>query len=69
MLRGAGGRREAHPVAGLGQPKSNHVAVRADLPGGRRNVAYVRRYGRGGDYSWNCNNYVHDDTARIRSCG
>lgn len=41
-----------------------------DLPDGRRDVtypdvAYVARHGRDGDYSWNCNNYVHGGTARL----
>ena len=70
-LQGADGKWEAYPVAGFGQPESNRIAVWVDLPDGRRDVTYpdmpyVQRYGRDGEYSWNCNNYVHGDTARIR---
>lgn len=73
-LRDIGGRWEAYPVVGFGQPEYNRIAVWVDLPDGRRDVtypdvAYVARHGRDGDYSWNCNNYVHGGTARIRPRG
>ena len=29
-------------------------------------LPYVARYDHDGDFSWNCNNYVHGETARIR---
>ena len=62
---------EAFPVVGFGQPHGNRIAVWVDLPDGGKDVTYpdmpyVARYDHDGDYSWNCNNYVHGDTARIR---
>lgn len=29
-------------------------------------MPYVAHYDHDGDFSWNCNNYVHGDMARIR---
>lgn len=65
------GKWEAYPVVGFGQPAFNRIAVWVDLPGGKRSVTYpdipyVAQYDHDGDWSWNCNNYVHGDTARIR---
>ena len=40
-------------------PDGNKDVIYPDLP-------YVARHDHDGDYSWNCNNYVHGDTARIR---
>lgn len=37
-----------------------------DAPRGLAGVPYVNRYEHDGDYSWNSNNYVHGDMARIR---
>ncbi|WP_072500081.1 hypothetical protein [Olsenella phocaeensis] len=62
---------KAYPVVGFGKPESNRVAVTVDTHGDRRdviypNLPYVAMYGRDGDFSWNVNNYVHCDMARIR---
>lgn len=43
-------------------------------PNGRREVTYpdlpyVAKCDHDGDYSWNCNNYVHGDMARIKPRG
>ncbi len=66
------GKWEAYPVAGFGQPNGNRIAVEVDAGDGRKKVTcpdlpYVAHYDHDGDFSWNCNNYVHGDTARIRS--
>lgn len=29
-------------------------------------MPYAAHYDQDGDFSWNCNNYVHGDMARIR---
>ncbi|RDB64297.1 hypothetical protein C1878_00030 [Gordonibacter sp. 28C] len=70
-LFGVGGTWEAYPVVGFGQPKTNRIAVWIDAPDGRREVTYpdrpyAARYDHDGDFSWNSNNYVHGDTARIK---
>ena len=70
-LRGIGDNWEAYPVVGFGQPSSNRIAVWVDLPDGKKDATYpdlpyVVRHDQDGDYSWNCNNYVHGNTARIR---
>lgn len=61
----------AYPVVGFGQPAGNAIAVRVETPDGKVSVTYpdlpyVARYDHGGDFSWNSNNYVHGETARIR---
>lgn len=68
---GTGDTWEAYPVVGFGQPWTNRIAVWIDAPDGRREVTYpdrpyVARYDHDGDFSWNSNNYVHGDTARIK---
>ncbi len=62
---------KAYPVVGFGQPAGNAIAVRTETPDGRASVTYpdlpyVARYDHDGDFSWNSNNYVHGETARIR---
>ena len=62
---------KAYPVVGFGQPAGNAIAVRAETPDGKVSVTYpdlpyVARYDHDGDFSWNSNNYVHGETARIR---
>ena len=52
-------------------PECNRIPVRVEAPGGTARIAYpdlpyVARYGRDGGFSWNSNNYVHGDTARIK---
>lgn len=64
----------AYPVVGLGQPAGNAIAVRVETPDGKVGVTYpdlpyIARYDHGGDFSWNSNNYVHGETARIRPRG
>lgn len=61
----------AYPVVGFGQPADNAIAVRVETPDGKVSVTYpdlphVARYDHDGDFSWNSNNYVHGETARIR---
>lgn len=68
------GKWESFPVVGFGQPSGNRIAVEVEGRNGRRKVTYpdfpyVARYDHGGDYSWNCNNYVHGDLARIKPRG
>lgn len=70
-MRSCGERWEAHLVVGFGQPAHNRIAVYIDRPDGRRDIAYpdlpyVANYDHDGDFSWNPNNYVHGDIARIR---
>lgn len=70
-LRGVDGSWEAYPVVGFGQPECNRIPVQVEAPGGTARIAYpdlpyVARYGRDGGFSWNSNNYVHGDTARIK---
>ncbi|NBI33358.1 hypothetical protein [Enterorhabdus sp. P55] len=65
------GKWEAFPVVGFGQPHGNRIAVEVDAPSGRKKVVYpdlpyVAHYDHDGDFSWNCNNYVHGDMARIK---
>lgn len=65
------GKWEAYPVVGFGQPEFNRIAVEVDAPNGKREIVYpdlpyVAKCDHDGDFSWNCNNYVHGDTARIR---
>lgn len=65
---------KAYPVVGFGQPASNAIAVRMEMPDGKVSVTYpdlpyVARYDHGGDFSWNSNNYMHGETARIRPRG
>lgn len=62
------------PVVGFGQPNFNRIAVTIDTPDGKRDVTYpdlpyVAKCDHDGDYSWNCNNYVHGDMARIKPRG
>lgn len=62
---------EAFPVVGFGQPGSGSIPVSIDTPDGRRKVTYpdlpfVARYDHDGDFSWNSNNYVRGDAARIK---
>lgn len=64
------GKWEAYPVAGFGQPSGNRIVVWADRPDGRReatypDLPYVANLDHDGDYSWNCNNYVREETARV----
>ena len=61
---------KAYPVVGFGQPDGNRIAVWVDLPDGRRDVfypdlPYVKRIDHDGDYSWNCNNYIREETCWI----
>lgn len=70
-MRTVGEKWEAFPVVGLGQPRFNRIAVTAGTPDGRRDITYpdlpyVAMHDHDGDFSWNSNNYVHGDTARIR---
>lgn len=70
-LQGMGDKWRAYPVVGLGQPSSNRIAAWIDLPDGKKDVTYpnlpfIARFDHDGDFSWNCNNYVHGDTARIK---
>lgn len=70
-LRGVDGSWEPYPVVGFGQPECNRIPVRVETHGGAARVAYpdlpyVARYGRDGDFSWNPNNYVHGDVAKIK---
>ena len=65
------GKWEAFPVVGFGQPHGNRIAVEVDAPKGRKktiypDLPYVAKCDHDGDFSWNCNNYVHDDMARIK---
>lgn len=65
------GKWASFPVVGFGQPSGNRIAVEVEAPNGRRKVTYpdfpyVAQYDHDGDYSWNCNNYVHGDMARIK---
>ena len=65
------GKWEAFPVVGFGQPEFNRIAVEVDVPNGRKktiypDLPYVAKCDHDGDFSWNCNNYVHDDMARIK---
>lgn len=53
---------EAAPVAGFGVPTSPRARERC----GARNVPYVALWGHEGDWSLNPNNYLLDDTVRIR---
>lgn len=48
---------KAYSVIGFGEGVVNG----SDMTG----VPYVKRYDHGGDYSWNCNNYVRGDAAYI----
>lgn len=62
---------KCYPVVGFGQPESNRIAVTVDTPDGRKDVVYpdlpyVAMFDHDGDFSWNTNNYVHGDMARIR---
>lgn len=73
-MRTVGGKWEAFPVIGKGQPEFNRIAVTVDAPDGKRDVSYpdlpyVAMYDHDGDFSWNCNNYVHGSTARIKPRG
>lgn len=68
------GKWEVFPVVGFGQPSGNRIAVEVDALNGRREVTYpdlpyVAKCDHDGDYSWNCNNYVHGDAARIKPRG
>ncbi len=70
-MRTAGEKWQAFPVVGFGQPHFNRIAVTIDTPDGKRDVTYpdlpyVAMYDHEGDFSWNCNNYVHGDMARIK---
>lgn len=70
-LRTVGEKWEAFPVVGFGQPGSGRIAVDVDTPDGRRKITYpdlpfVALYDHDGDFSWNSNNYVHGDAARIK---
>ena len=74
LYDGVYGKWESLPVVGFGQPEFNRIAVEADAPNGRREVMYpdlpyVAKRDHDGDFSWNCNNYVHGDTARIKPRG
>ena len=73
-MRTVGGKWEAFPVVGKGQPEFNRIAVTVDTPDGKRDISYpdlpyVAMYDHDGDFSWNCNNYVHGITARIKPRG
>ena len=68
------GKWESLPVVGFGQPSGNRIAVEVDVPNDRKKVVYpdlpyVAKRDHDGDFSWNCNNYVHGDTARIKPRG
>lgn len=71
---GASEKWEAFPVVGFGQPDGDRIPVWVDMSDGRRKVTYpdmpyVAWYDHDGDFSWNPNNYVRGDTARIKSRG
>ncbi len=71
MFDSVRGKWESFPVVGFGQPRFNRIAVQVDMPDGKRDIVYpdlpyVANYDHDGDFSWNCNNYVHGDTARIK---
>ncbi len=62
---------KTYPVVGFGQPESSRIAAAVDTPDGKTDVTYpdlpyVATHDHGGNFSWNANNYVHGDTARIR---
>ena len=68
---GEGEKWEAFPVVGFGQPDGAGIAVWVDMPDGRKDVTYpdmpyAARYDHDGDFSWNPNNYVRGDVARIK---
>lgn len=70
-MRVIGDKWKAFPVVGFGQPSSNRIAITIDTPEGKRDVTYpdlpyVAMYDHDGDFSWNCNNYIHGDMARIK---
>ena len=74
LYDGVYGKRESFPVVGFGQPSGNLIAVEVDVPNGRKKVVYpdlpyVAKCDHDGDFSWNCSNYVHGDTARIKPRG
>ena len=48
---------KTYPVVGIGEGNRN----RPELAG----VPYVEHYDHDGDYSWNANNYIREDTAFI----
>ena len=52
------GKWRTFPVVGFGRPRSGCTLAGAELP-------YVARYDHCGDYSWNVNNYVRGETARV----
>lgn len=63
---------KAFPVVGFGQPESGRIPVWIETPDGKTEVTYpdlpcVAMYDHDGDFSWNTNNYLHGDLARIRS--
>lgn len=71
MFDNVRGKWEAYPVVGFGQPEFNRIAVEVDASNGRKDVIYpdlpyVAMCDHDGDFSWNCNNYVHGDMTRIR---
>lgn len=71
MFDSVHGKWEAFPVVGFGQPEFNRIAVEVDVEDGRKKIVYpdlpyVAKCDHDGDFSWNCNNYVHGDMARIR---
>ena len=70
-MRVTGEKWQAFPVVGFGQPNFNRIAVTIDTPDGKRDITYpdlpyVANYDHEGDFSWNSNNYVHGDMARIK---
>lgn len=70
-MRVVGEKWQAFPVVGFGQPHFNRIAIHIDTPDGKREVTYpdlpyVANYDHEGDFSWNSNNYVHGDMARIK---
>ncbi len=74
LYDGVYGKWESSPVVGFGQPSGNRIAVEIDAPNGRKKVVYpdppyAAHYDHDGDFSWNCSNYVHGDTARIKPRG
>ncbi|WP_172135270.1 hypothetical protein [Adlercreutzia sp. ZJ473] len=56
-MRDVGDHVKAHPVVGFGTGMVNGYD--------RTGAAYVERYDRDGDCSWNPNNYPHGETCRI----
>lgn len=71
MYDGIHGKWEAFPVVGFGQPDFNRISVWVDMPNGKTDVVYpdlpyVAQYDHDGDFSWNCNNYIRSDKARIK---